>query len=436
MIPRTTNQEKVMDNGALLEMLKHQVVPALGCTEPVAVAIAVSTAFQQVKGTACHATVTTSLNIYKNGMRVGIPGTQEKGIPFASALAIVCGNPALQLEVFRDATPEHEKLARDLLERGVVHVAAASGSNDFYINAVVETDQGVGECTILGGHTNIVEIRKNCRIVLKIDLEEQNGESKSSNANLSLDDILRFAETADKDELAFLLEGVRMNLEISQAGRQSAYCSGLGWKLHTLIRQGKLSDDLPNRIRAAAAAACDARMAGLKKPVMSSAGSGNHGITAILPVALIAREYGKTDEELCRALAVSHLTTALIKQRTGKLSPICGCAVAAGSGAAAGIAWLMGAREEKTVGDAVNNMIGCLSGMLCDGAKGSCSFKVATAAVESYYQSLMALERVSTSPGDGLIGETALKSVENIAEISRTAMSGVDACIVRILARD
>lgn len=424
-----------MDNGALLKMLKNQVVPALGCTEPVAVAIAVSTAFQQVKGTACHVSVTTSLNIFKNGMRVGIPGTREKGIQFASALAIICGNPALQLEVFRDVTPEHEKRARDLLQRGVVHVAAASGSNEFYINAVVETDLGAGECTIQGGHTNIVEIRKNRHIVFKADKEEPNGGAGSSYADLFLDDILRFAETADKDELAFLLEGVRMNLEISQVGRQRAYCSGLGWKLHTLIRQGKLSDDLPNRIRAAAAAACDARMAGLKKPVMSSAGSGNHGITAILPIALMAQEYGKTDEELCRALAVSHLTTALIKQRTGKLSPICGCAVAAGSGAAAGTAWLMGVREEKAVEDAINNMIGCLSGMLCDGAKGSCSFKVATAATEAYYQSLMALEGVSTSPGDGLIGETSLQSVENIAEISRTAMNGVDACLVRILAR-
>ncbi len=422
-----------MDNEALLDMLRKQVVPALGCTEPVSVAIAVSAAFRQVGGEARRIAVTTSLNVYKNGMRVGIPGTRRTGIPFAAALAVVCGDPDLRLEVFRGVRDEHEKRADELLSKGIVRVTAAPGPDAFYVKAVVETDRGVGECLILESHTNVVEIRKDGKTVCESGARrDADGPARAEPAP-SLADILRLAGTAEAGELSFLLEGVRMNLEASSAGETGDYSSGLGRKLQELIRRGRLSDDLPNRIRAAAASACDARMAGLKRPVMSSAGSGNHGITAILPLALAAREHGKTDEELCRALAVSHLITALIKLHIGKLSPVCGCAVAAGAGASGGLAWLMGGREEKTVGDAVNNMIGCLGGMFCDGAKGGCSYKVAAAASEAYYQALAALEGATVSPGDGLIGETPLRSIENMARVNRTAMDGVDACLVEIL---
>ena len=421
-----------MDNRSLLSMLKKQVAPALGCTEPVSVAIAVSTAFLQVKGTVRRIDVTTSFNIYKNGLRVGIPGTRRTGIAFASALAVICGDPDLQLEVFRNVKDEHEKRADELLDKGIVHVSAAPGPDEFYVKVAVETDRGVGECVIQGSHTNIVEIKRD-NTIIHTSATRKDADRADQPEDLFLRDILRFAQTVKTSDVSFLIDGVRMNQEISSAGEAGDYCSGLGRKLHEMIRQGRLSDDLPNRIRAAAASACDARMAGLKRPVMSSAGSGNHGITAILPLALTSREYGKSDEELCRALAVSHLTTALVKRQIGKLSPICGCAVAAGTGAAAGLVWLMGGRTEEVVEDAVNNMIGCLGGMFCDGAKGGCSYKVATAAVEAYYQALAALDGASISAGDGLIGRTATRSIENLAKVSRTAMGDVDACIVEIL---
>ncbi len=252
--------------------------------------------------------------------------------------------------------------------------------------------------------------------------ENESEEISDKYKYLNISSILEFAETANPADLSFLIDGVKMNMNMANIGSDTPYSSGLGNKLFSLIHQKKLSNDISNKIRAITAAACDARMAGVKVPVMSSAGSGNHGITAILPVAIVARELDKSDEELERALVISHLITAYIKQHTGTLSPICGCAVAAGIGASTAITWLLGGKETE-IECAINNMIGSLAGMICDGAKGSCSYKVATASyarltIRLLWQRIISLLKILT----GLLVMMLRKAFRNLGIISQNSL--------------
>ena len=421
-----------METEKWVNLLKSQVSPAIGCTEPVAVAIAVVNSYKQIEGEILKISIETSLNIYKNGMRVGIPGTDDKGIAFASALAIVCGEADAGLEVFKNVDADCVEKARKILASDIIDIKATDKEGDFYIHALVESDSGQGECTIRSGHTNIVSIKKNKQAVFENAQENESEETSDKYKYLNISSILEFAETANPADLSFLIDGVKMNMNMANIGSDTPYSSGLGNKLFSLIHQKKLSNDISNKIRAITAAACDARMAGVKVPVMSSAGSGNHGITAILPVAIVARELDKSDEELERALVISHLITAYIKQHTGTLSPICGCAVAAGIGASTAITWLLGGKETE-IECAINNMIGSLAGMICDGAKGSCSYKVATAACEAYYQALMAKNNISIENFDGIIGHDAEESIRNLGIISQNSLKNVDSDVIDIL---
>jgi len=421
-----------VDTDKLLELLHAQVVPAVGCTEPVSIAIAVATAKNLVNGPIKNVLVQVSLSILKNGMRVGIPGTREKGIPFATALALVNGNPELGLEIFKDVDDQAVQQAQALLDAQIIHIETTKNANSFYVYVQIISDSDTAECIIESNHTNIVSIKKN-----GVELNGHGEAVSVSNTESayeisSFDAIFDFAETVDPKLLKFLLEGVSMNLAIANAGKATSYSSGLGPRLFKLMDQGSLPKDISNLIKAYTACASDARMGGLNYPVMSSSGSGNQGIAAIVPIAILGQHLNSTEDQIVTALAISHLVTHYIKQKTGRLSPVCGCAVAAGIGAAAGMTWLQGGRREEML-LAINNMVGSLAGMVCDGAKGGCSYKLATAVGEAYIQSLVVLDQTSVSQLDGIVGMNTEETVTNLGELCKTGMTNVDTTLVNIL---
>lgn len=419
----------------ILSILKQQVKPARGCTEPIAVALATATTIKELKGEIKKINVRISPNIYKNGIRVGIPGTEEKGIAFAVALSVVCANPSLGLELFRDVNSECIENAKEIISRNIISIEIVKDRGSFYIEINIETEHEQGCCIIEESHTNIVYLKLNEKVLInkkKTDICPLNI-GKNTNTflkSMTIMEILEFIETTDFQNIKFLLQGVDLNFAIANKGLSEK--TGVSHGLNQLIQNGIIKNDILNRVKVLTSAACDARMAGINMPVMSSAGSGNHGITAIIPPALIAKHLGLDDEKLSRALALSHLITAFIKEYTGKLSPVCGCSVAAGIGASASITWLLGGTYAHIVG-AINNMVGSISGMVCDGAKGGCALKLSTAAGEAVMQAYLAVSGMIISEYDGIIGENVENTIKNLGILSNEGMKNMDDSIIKIM---
>lgn len=422
----------------LISLLKQQVKPALGCTEPAAIAIAVARAYQEVPGELKSAKVTMSGNIYKNANGVGIPGTTEYGIPFAVALALACGDASKGLEVFAGVNEEAVQKAKELVKNIPIHAGVTDSGSNFYIEAIVESTGGTGRCIIRNGHTNIERVEKNGTAVF----ESTSGTTTSGAPaapkhdpilkDMTIKQLREEVEAFPLEEIAFLIAGVPMNFRMATVGLEQSPGLGLGSAMQSLIEKGVLESNMVNKVRMHAAAAADARMAGLKMPVMSSAGSGNHGITAILPPYVVCRELGLDEEKLIRALAFSHLMTIAIKEFSGPLSPVCGCAIAAGIGAAVSVAWLIGCNDEQIAGT-INSMSGTLAGMLCDGAKGGCAFKLSTAAGEATLCALLAKENVFITHGQGIVAVAAETTIQNVGLISTQGMQGVDSTVIDVM---
>ena len=373
--------------------LEKEVKPALGCTEPGAVALAVARA-REALGEAedqPRISVKVSPNIYKNGLDVGIPGAEgARGNILAAALGYVCGHSEYSLEVLKDSTPEDLEKARKIVVAGGVDLACDYDRTGVYVWASVSQSSGRAACLIEGGHSQILQVTRNGEEIFaaspgaRSSSTAEEPEYRKVLRQMNYEEVLSLADALDEEDEAHLLQGVKMNLEAAEFGLQENLESRLHLVKHfkILLEKKKISDDLLAKIRLYSIAASEARMAGAKKAVMSSAGSGNHGITAILPIAVAGEALGKSSRDVAKALCISHLSTSYVKVRTGILSPICGCAVAAGSGAAAGIAWLLGGTPEQIAG-AMKLMLANLSGLVCDGAKESCALKVGTASCEA-----------------------------------------------------
>lgn len=419
----------------ILVILKQQVKPAIGCTEPVAVALAVSTAYKELKGNVEKISIKLSPNIYKNGMRVGIPGTNERGIVFAVALSVLCGNPEFGLELFKNVNESHINKAKDMVTKNIISTEVVDEQGDFYIEALVTTNEGTACCKVRDYHTNIVYLESKGKVIhsaedTKCVFNNDFNGNRISLKNLSIREIKDFVENVDFDDISFLLEGVELNITMANKGLEDKI--GLGAGMSQLLQKGILRDDIVNQVRILTSAACDARMAGINLPVMSSAGSGNHGITAIIPPTIVCRYLGYDEEKLSRALAMSHLITAYIKEYTGKLSPVCGCSVAAGIGASASIAWLLGGDYDQLVGT-ISNMVGAISGMVCDGAKGGCAYKLSTAASEAVIQAYLAVNGIVISNYDGIVGDDAEATIRNLGVLSSEGMKNMDDTILKIM---
>ena len=419
---------------SLKQFLKEEVKPALGCTEPVAVALAVARAREVLEGRPERVEVVLSSNIFKNGATVGIPGTGGlKGNEVAAALALVSGKSEYGLEVLKDCGPEEAEAAMKLLQAGAVQISVDRKIAGVFVHARVMNDAHSASCTIEKNHSNITEVRCDDTIISEFSsvLTGASGSISAAEviAEMTWEEVMGYLEDTDKDDLAFLLDGVKMNRAIAKKGFEAGIGIGAGRMVRDMSPDFEKAE-LGSKIRAWSSAASDARMSGIPMPVMSSAGSGNHGITAILPVALFAEEQGMSEEKTAKGLLVSHLATAYVKSRTGRLSSTCGCAFAAGAGAAAGIAWLMSGDLDKAK-SAVEIVVSNLIGMLCDGAKETCSFKVGTGSQEAYQAALLA-DRGVRLDVQGVVGNTIEETIENAARVA-SSMGAIEQTLLDII---
>ena len=383
----------------LKEFLRSEVKPALGCTEPGAVALAVARACAELpdRGNVAAVRVTVSANIYKNGMAVGIPGAGgARGNAIAAALGAICGDASRGLEVLAGTKPEDVKKAEAWVEEKRATIYCDQDRGGVYVLASVFTPEHKAMCLIEGSHSNIVKVTADGETTF--EKERPSGASSGfadDGFPTLFADVLKMADEMDGEDEDFIWEGVEMNDRIAAEGIKPAGGGSLQSSNFGLILRNdeKVGDFVPValEIRTTASAAAEARMSGVQLPVMSSAGSGNHGITAIIPIAVLGRRAGKSRSEIAKAIAVSHLATSFVKRNLGRLSPVCGCSVAAGAGAAAGMTYLMGGTYDQ-ICSAMSLLLSNIAGMLCDGAKESCALKVGSASSEAYCAMEWALE--------------------------------------------
>lgn len=415
-------------------ILKSEVLPAMGCTEPVAVALACAKAREVVGSSEIDMVeVIVSPNIYKNGLGVGVPGTNEIGLNIAAALGIVGCNSEKSLKVLEDINDFHVALAHQLINSNKIKLCIGDTEEKIYIEVKIKSGNHSSRVIIQNKHNCFTHIEKDNKVLFqKVNQTVSDDKKIETFYESRIRDIIKAIETMDYKDISFLIEGISMNEDIAHEGLDKRLGLGVGYSAKESMKKGIVADDLLNNCMMMTAAGADARMSGLNKTVMSSNGSGNNGLTAILPLAVYRRMYNVNDEKMVRALAISHSINCYIKRQIGRLSAICGCGVAAGTGASAAIAWLMGGNYDQIDG-AIKNMIGNLSGMICDGAKGSCALKVSTAAGAAVQSAILAINESIIPSGTGIIADTAEETIMNLGTLSKEGMNITDKVILDIM---
>ena len=412
-------------------LVKSEVVPAIGCTEPIAVALCVAKATEVLGKRPEKITVLLSANILKNAMGVGIPGTGMIGLPIAVALGALIGKSAYQLEVLKDSTSDTVEEGKRFIDEKRIHISLKDGIEEkLYFEVCCEAGEDKSTAVIAGGHTTFIYIALNNDILLSRQAEVST-EAEEKALDLSLRKVYDFAMTTPLDEIRFILETARLNKAAAERSFEGDYGHALGKILRGTYEHKIMGDSVFSHILSYTSGACDARMAGAMIPVMSNSGSGNQGISATLPVLVYAEENGKSEEEIIRALMLSHLTVIYIKQSLGRLSALCGCVVAA-TGSSCGITWLMGGTYEQ-VSYAVQNMIANLTGMICDGAKPSCALKVTTGVSTAVLSAIMAMENRCVTSVEGIIDEDVDQSIRNLTKIGSKGMNETDKLVLEIM---
>ncbi len=419
----------------IIALIKREVVPAIGCTEPVAVALCVAHACEVAGCNGEHLPekieVRLSANILKNAMGVGIPGTGMIGLPIAIALGAIVGRSEYGLEVLRDANAEAVERGRQYIDEKRISIDLAEGDVDkLYIEVHVTSPEGSSKAIISGGHTSLVYKELNGEVLLD-KRNAHNAEEEDDDESLTLRDVYEFATTTPLEEIEFILESKRLNKAAAESAFSAEYGHSLGRTLRGERERNIVGDTIFSRILSYTAAACDARMGGAMVPVMSNSGSGNQGITATLPVVVYGEECGATQEQMIRSLTLSHLTVIYIKQSLGRLSALCGCVVAA-AGSSCGITYLMGGGYDE-VAMAIKNMIANLTGMICDGAKPSCALKLTSGVSTAVLSAMLAMEHRCVSKLEGIIDEDVDKSIRNLTTIGRDGMNLTDEYILSIM---
>ncbi len=419
----------------IIALVKREVIPAVGCTEPIAVALAVASSQSLLNGYPSRIHVALSPNMLKNAMGVGIPGTGMTGLPIAIALGAICGDSKANLEVLAQVTPDDVAKGKSLVDNNAISISLApEGCDILYIEATVTDDRGHTATTVISGsHTNIVRQELDGKVLTLNHGGNGGAEVKSSASapKLTMAQVWEFAMESPFDELKFILESRRINKLAAERSFTGRYGHEVGRTLHCERQRAMMGDSIFSRVLSYTSAACDARMAGAPIPVMSNSGSGNQGIAATLPVAIYAEEQFASEEQTVRALMLSHLTVIYIKQSLGRLSALCGCVVAA-TGSACGICYLMGGDFEKVVATA-KNMIANLTGMICDGAKPSCAMKLASGVSTAMMSAMMAMEGQSVCQLEGIVDDDIDRCVSNLTRIGREGMRETDRLILEIM---
>lgn len=419
-----------------IRAVQEEVKPALGCTEPVSLALACAIAAEQLSGGITHIDAWVSPNLMKNGLGVTVPGTGMVGLPVAAALGAIGGNAHAGLEVLKDATEEDIFRARAMLEAGNVHVMLEEQSDELlYSRAKVYAGSEWASVTISGGHTRVVSVEKNGKVCFSLD-EETDAHSASPLEALShtnLVEIVNFVTNVPLENIRFILDAARLNDALSREGLSKKWGLHIGKTLQKQSLRGLIAQDLAADIVIRTSAASDARMGGATLPAMSNSGSGNQGIAATMPVVVVAEYLGSDSEELARALMLSHLTAIYIHHQLPRLSALCAATTAA-MGAAAGMAWLFDGRYQS-IAMAIGSMIGDVSGMICDGASNSCAMKVSTSVSSAWKSVLLALDDSAVTGDEGIVAHDVEQSIANLCALARQSMQETDRQIIAIMSR-
>ena len=421
-----------MNDAQIINLIKREVVPAIGCTEPAAVALCTAYAVEALGGTPDKIDLKLSANMLKNAMGVGIPGTGMTGLPIAVALGALIGKSSYQLEVLKDCTPAAVQQAKDWLKRGSLSIGLTDESDEvLYIDVRARCGDASSRAIIAREHTRLVFLEGPA--AEPVDRLQELGpvSERAAGEELTLRRVWDFATTVPLEDIEFINESRRLNEAAAEQALRGNYGHELGKTLSRPLGRGIFGDTIFSHIISATSSACDARMAGAMIPVMSNSGSGNQGIAATLPVVVFARENHNTDEELTRALVLSHLTAIYIKQSLGRLSALCGCVVAS-TGSSCALTYLMGGGYEQVTAS-VKNMIANLTGMVCDGAKPSCALKVSSGVSTAVLSAMLAVQNHSVSCVEGLIEDDVDRCIHNLTRLGSVGMQQTDKMVLDIM---
>ena len=415
----------------IIALVNKEVVPAIGCTEPMAVALCTAKSATLLGKRPDSIEVLLSPNMLKNAMGVGIPGTGMIGLPIAVALGALIGKPEYELEVLKDLTPETLQQGKRYIEDADIDIKLKQGiAEKLYIEVVCRSGKDQAAAIISGSHTHFVFAERNDRVVL--DERKPGGvEDADTDIQLSMRMVYDFATTAPLGEISFILKTKEYNMRAAELSIKGNYGHCLGKTMDRPLSHGIFGNSIFSHIISRTASACDARMGGAMIPVMSNSGSGNQGICATNPVAVYATENENTEEELVRALMLSHLTAIYIKQSLGKLSALCGCVVAS-IGSSCGITYLMGGDYQR-ICNSVKNMVANLTGMICDGAKPSCSLKISSGVSTALLSALLSMEGKCVTSAEGIVDDDVDRCIHNLTSIGADAMRATDDMVLGIM---
>jgi len=418
-----TKQER----NEIIALIRQEVTPAIGCTEPIAVALAVAKVKELLTVIPEKLDIWLSANVLKNAMGVGIPGTGMSGLPIAIAMGVLVGRSEYGLEVLRDSTPDIVEEGKKLVDRGIINIHLKEDIVEkLYIEVTASAGPDTARVIISREHTRFSLIEKNGIKLLELE-DNETEETVTEQLQLSFDKVCDFAFYTPIDEIRFIKKTVELNKAAAEESLKGTY----GHSVAQTLTNSTMGNSVYNHMLSVTAAACDARMAGAMIPVMSNSGSGNQGIAATLPVSVFAEETGKSEEELIRALILSHLITIYIKQSLGRLSGLCGAVVAA-TGSGCGVTYLMGGTREQ-IGFTVKNMIGNVTGMICDGAKPSCTLKVHNGVSTATLSALLAMDNKVVTAVEGIVDEDVDKTIQNLTKIGREGMTETDKMVLDIM---
>lgn len=416
----------------LLYIVKHDVVPALGCTEPISLALASATAAKYLGKTPERIEAKVSPNLMKNGLGVAVPGTGMVGLPIAAAIGALGGNPDGGLEVLKHITPEQVTAAKTMLEQKLVSVDIHQTEHILYSESTLFADNDYVKVAIQDQHTNVILIEKNGEIIFqKVEDECANCDPYEVFKQISAREIFEFSNAVELEKIRFISQAAELNRALSDEGLRENYGLHIGRTLRKQVGSGLISDDLLSKIMIETTAASDARMGGATLPAMSNSGSGNQGIAATMPVVVVADYLKVNEEKRIRALFLSHLMAIYIHSKLPKLSALCAVTTAS-MGSCAGIAYLLTGKFE-TASMGICSMIGDISGIICDGAANSCAMKVSTSVASGYKSVLMAMDETHVTGNEGIVEHDLDRTIDNLCAIASKSMQHIDRQVIEIM---
>jgi len=419
----------------MFDIFKQDVQPALGCTEPVCVSLAVADATKAVGGKVQKVKVVVNPNIYKNGMSVGIPGFDRVGLDYAAAIGALLANPHKKMQLLEDLTPEISAQVKALVETKAIEVTIDKSKTSLYVKCEVTTDNGTGVTEITNSHTNIVLTQVNGKDVFR---QEQVVSSQGGNPlldklkQMTIAQIRQLVESASLDELEFLLDGIKMNDAVADKTIEVAQGIGIAKTFKQNLGSDLLQNDLMTRIMMKVASSIEGRLDGGLYTIMCSASAGSKGLAVILPISETAKQVGADEYTTAKALAFAHLVNSFINLHIGKLSAMCACGMAASTAASVGITYLLGGNDQQ-IAYAIRNMTGTITGMICDGGKVGCALKLATASASAFVSAMLAINNVAVRDTDGVCATTAEDCIRNMGRVANPGMAETDKEILNIM---